>query len=102
MTTDGIRTHARNNQSRGGTGQDFFDPTRLVNLKIYAGRPAGVLVSDRPGRAVFLQKVFFHCSMHLMKSFRKARGIGEVLKFVTPDGGLRKKNASNFLRILQK
>ena len=34
--------------------------------------------------------------MHLMKSFQK--GMGEVLKFVTPDGGLRKKNAKTFLQ----
>ena len=27
-------------RSRDGTGQDFFDPTRLLNFKIIAGRPA--------------------------------------------------------------
>ena len=41
--------------------------------------------------------------MHLMKNFQKGvRGMGEVLKFVTFDGGLRKKNANNFVRFLQK
>ena len=35
--------------------------------------------------------------MHLMKNLQKGRGaMGEVLKFVTPDGGLRKKNEKNF------
>ena len=61
-------------------------PTRLVNFKIMAGRP----VSDRPSRPVFLQKVFVRCSMYLTKNFQKG-GMGEVLKFVTLDGGLRKK-----------
>ena len=60
--------------------------TRPVNFKIYAGRP----VSDRPGRPVFLQKIFVHSSMRLIKNFKRG-GMGEVLKFVIPDGGLRKK-----------
>ena len=30
--------------------------------------------------------------MHLMKNFQKGRAMGEVLKFVTPDGGPRKKH----------
>ena len=73
--------------------------TRPVNFKLIAGWP----VSDRPGRPVFLQKVFVHCSMYLMKNFQKGRGrgMGEVLKFVTLDGDLRKKG-KNFLRFLQK
>ena len=58
-------------QLRDGTGQDFLDPTRPVNFKIIAGRPAGRPVSDRPGRPVLLQKVFLHCSMYLMKNFQK-------------------------------
>ena len=64
--------------------------TRPVNFKIIAGWPASRLVSNRPGRPVFLQKVFVHCSMYLMKNFQKG-GMGEVLKFVTLDGGIRKK-----------
>ena len=34
--------------------------------------------------------------MYLMKIFPKG-GMGEVLKFVTLDGGLRKKNAKKFM-----
>ena len=60
-------------QYRDGIGLDFLNPPWPVNFKIYAGRP------------VFLQKVFVHCSMHLMKNFQKG-GMGKVLKFVTPDG----------------
>ena len=55
--------------------------TRPVNFKLSAGRP----VFDRPGLPVFLQ-VFVYCSVCLMKNFQKREGIGEVLKFVTPDG----------------
>ena len=33
-----------------------------------------------------------------MKIFQKEKAMGEVLKFVTPHGGLRKKNAKKFLR----
>ena len=63
---------------RDGIGQDFLDPTRPVNFKIIAGWPAGRPVSDRPGRPVFLQKVFVHCSMYLMKNFQKGgRGMGD-------------------------
>ena len=90
------RRHENGHQNMGGvrdgTGQDFLDPTRTVNLKIIAGRP----VSDRPGRPVFLQKVFVPCSMYLMKNFQKGGGMGEVLKFVTLDGGIRKKKRKNF------
>ena len=64
--------------------------TQPVNFKIYAGRPASQPVSDRSGRPVFLRKVSFHCSRHVTKNFQKG-GMGEVLKFVTPDGGFRKK-----------
>ena len=70
--------------------------TRPVNFKIIAGWPAGQPVSDRPGRPVFLQKVFVHCSMYVMKIFQKRGGMGEILKFVTLDGGLRKKSKKNF------
>ena len=68
-------------------------PTRPVNFKIMAGRP----VSDRPGRPVFLQEVFVHCSMYLTKNFQTGGGMGEVLKFVTLDGGLRKKRKKSFV-----
>ena len=40
--------------------------------------------------------------MYLMKNFQKGDGgMGEVLKFVTMDGGLRKKR-KKLLRFLQK
>ena len=39
----------------------------------------------------FFTEGFFHCSMQLMKNFQKEGGMGEVLNFVTPDEGLRKK-----------
>ena len=74
-------------RARDGTGQDFLDPTRPVNFKLIAGRP------------VFSQKVFLHYSMYLMKNFQKGGSMGEVLKFVTLDGGLRKKR-KKFLRFL--
>ena len=38
--------------------------------------------------------------MYLMKNFPKGGGMGEELKFVTLDGGFRKKNAKKFLRFL--
>ena len=37
-----------------------------------------------------------------MKNFQKEWGMGEVLKLVTLDGGLKKKNAKKLLRFLQK
>ena len=37
-----------------------------------------------------------------MKNFQKDRAMGEVLKFVTPDGGPRKKRKKKLLRFLQK
>ena len=40
--------------------------------------------------------------MHIMKNFRKGKAMGEVLKFVTPDGGLRKKNAKIFFAFFAK
>ena len=39
--------------------------------------------------------------MYLMKNFQKG-SMGEVLKFVTLDGGLRKKTQKKLLRFLQK
>ena len=74
----------------------FSRPDWPVNFKIIAGWP----VSDRPGRPVFLQKIFVHCSMHQMKNFQKG-GMGEVLKFVTLTG-VSEKHAKKLLRFLQK
>ena len=34
--------------------------------------------------------------MHLMKDYQKGGGMGEVSKFVTSDGDLRKKTQKNF------
>ena len=62
--------------------------TRPVNFKIYAGRPAGWPVSDRPGRPFF-----FSLSNASNEKISKRGSTGEVLKFVTRDGVLRKKNA---------
>ena len=46
---------------------------------------------------MFLQKVSVYCSMYLMKKFQNGgRGMGEVLKFVTLDGGLRNKMKKKF------
>ena len=73
-------------QIRDGTGQDFLDPTgKFQNHRRLTGRST-----------VFLQKVFVHCLMFLMKFFQTGRGTGEVLKFVTLDGGLRKKRERTF------
>ena len=84
---------------RDGTGQDFFDPTRPVNFKIIAGwpasRPAGQPVSDRPGRPVFLVKVFLHYSMYLKKNFWKG-GHGWGVKICDFRWGLRKTTQKNF------
>ena len=57
--------------SRDGTGQDFLDATgKFQNLRRLTG---------------FLQNVFVHCSIHVMKSFQKGGGMGEVVKSVTLD-----------------
>ena len=40
--------------------------------------------------------------MYQMKSFQKRGGMGEVLKFVTLNGGLRKKKQKKFIFFLQK
>ena len=34
-----IKQHKEESGTRDGTSQDFLDPTRPVNFKIYAGRP---------------------------------------------------------------
>ena len=62
--------------------------TRPVSFKIYAGQPAR--------STGFLQKIFVHSSMHLMKNFQKGGRMGEVLKFMTPVGGLRNKRNKFF------
>ena len=47
--------------SRDGTGQDYLDPTgKFQNHRRLTGRSTG-----------FLQKVFVHCSMYLIKNFQK-------------------------------
>ena len=59
-------------QTRDGTGQDFFDPTgKFQNHRRLTG-------------------FFTESFMYLMKNFQKG-GMGKELKFVTLDGGLRKK-----------
>ena len=74
------------NRTRDGTGQDFFDPTgKFQNHRRLSGRST-----------VFLQKAFIHYSIYLMKNFQKRWGMGEMLKFVTLDGGLTKKRKKLF------
>ena len=64
---------------RDGIGQHFLDPTgKFQNLRQLTSWSTG-----------FSPKVFVHCSMSLMKNFQKG-GMGEVLKFLTRNGGLRK------------
>ena len=61
--------------------------------------PTGKFQNHRrsTGRSTdFFTEGFFHCSMYLMKIFRKGEGMGEELKFVTSDGGLRKKGKKTF------
>ena len=59
-------------QYRDGIGQDFLNPPRPVNFKIYAG-----------GR--FFIEGF--CSLFNASNEKFSEGgMGEVLKFVTPDG----------------
>ena len=40
--------------------------------------------------------------MYLIKNFQKGGSMGEELKFVTSDEGLRKKDAKKILRFLKK
>ena len=86
---------AHSDTKRYGTDQDFFDPTRPVNFKIYAGLTGQSICFDRSGQLVFLRKVFVHCLMHLQKKFQKRYAMGEMLKFVTPGSSVRK-NAKYF------
>ena len=79
-----------------GTGQDFLDPIRPVNFKIYASRPPCRPIFDRPGRLVFV-----HCSMHLMKIFQKGSH-GRGVKICDFGRVSLKKMQKKFLRFLQK
>ena len=63
---------------RDGTGQDFFDLTQPVNFKIYR--------SNR----------FFSEGFRLLINEFNEKFLKGVLKFVTPDGGLRKKKQKKF------
>ena len=69
--------------------------TRPVSFKIYAGWPPGrrasLPVSDHPSRPVFYRRFLFTVQCIQWKIFKSGLGMGEVLKFVTLDGGLRKK-----------
>ena len=71
-------------------GQDFLDPTgKFQNLCRLTGRST---VSDWPGRLYFFTKGFCSLFNASNEKFSKRGGtMGEVLKFVTPHGGLRKK-----------
>ena len=78
-------------QTRDGTGQNFLDPTgKFQNHRRLTGRSTG-----------FFTEGF--CSLFNVsnKNFSKGGGMGEVLKFVTLDGGLRKKG-KKLLCLLQK
>ena len=84
-----------------GTAQDFLDPTRPVNFKIYAGWPAGRPVSDRPGRPVFVEGFcsLFHASN---EKFSKGGGvIGKVLNLWLRTRVSEKKR-KKILPVLQK
>ena len=71
---------------RGGTGQDFLGPTvKFQNLR-------RLTVTGRP---VFLQKVFVHCSMYLMKNFQNG-GAWRGVKICDFGRGLRKKTLKKF------
>ena len=72
-----------------------MEPVRMFSTlpDRYASKSTPV---DRPVDRFFLQKVFVHCSMHLMKNFQKRGGMTEVLKFVTPDGVSEKKRIKIF------
>ena len=86
-------------RGRDGTGQDFLDPTgKFQNHRRLTGRLTGF----RPARWTgFFTEGFFSLINVFDEKFSKG-GMGEVLKFVTLDGGLRNKNAKYFLRFLQK
>ena len=82
-----LRTNSWSHQKWNRSGFSRPDPTgKFQNLR---------------RSTVFLQKVFVHCSMHLMNNFQKG-GMDEVLKFLTPDGGLKKKNVKNFFAFFAK
>ena len=80
-------------RGRDGTGQDFLEPNgKFQNHHRLTGRSTGRLTGFWPPRSTGF---FTESFMYLVKSFQKG-GMGEGLKFVTLDGGLRKKNAKNF------
>ena len=93
-----MKTKKRSYHSKVGTGQDFLDP--IGNFKIYAGCRDGRPVSDRPGQPFFYRRFLFTVQCVQWKIFKREGGKGEVLKFVTPYGVLRK-NAEKFLRFLK-
>ena len=64
-------------------------------------KPAGQPVSDRPGRPVFLQKVFVHCSIYPMKNFPKG-GHGWNIKICDFGRGSQKNKQKKLLRFLQE
>ena len=69
-------------QSRDGTGQDFLDQTgKFQNLR---------------RSTVFFTEGFCSLFNASNKKFSNGGGLGEMLKFVTPDGGLRKTTQNNF------
>ena len=82
--------------TRDGTGQDFLDPTgKFQNHRRLIGRSNGPVHR-------FFTEVFSSLFNVFNEKFSKGGGMSEVLKIVTLDGGLRKKNAKKFLRFLQK
>ena len=60
-------------------------------------------INQLTGRSTgfFLQKVSIHFSIHLMKTFQKGGGTGEVLKFATSERNSQKKKCQKFLPFLQ-
>ena len=62
-----------------------YDPIQRWNRSGFSQPTPTVKFQNLRRSTAFFQKVFVHCSMHLMKNFQKG-GMGEVLKFVTPDG----------------
>ena len=73
-------------------------PQTAPPLRI-SGYAPGRLTARSTG---FLQKVFVHCSTLLTKIFQNGGGMGEELKFVTWNGGLKKKTQKNFCVFLQQ
>ena len=80
--------------SRDGTGQDFLDPTdKFQNLRRLTGRS----ISFWPARSTsFLQKVFVHCSVHLIKNFQKKGAHRWVVKIYDSEWRSQKKRKKIF------